>query len=340
MAKLSLHPNAENATQSEMEAAIKCCRSRRENDRIRAMIALIMGIKREHVSRLFGVEARTVRRWIRSFNKSGLDGLIDKPKSGRPRKIAQSQVLTCRYLLDHPASVGEGHWTGVKFHGYLRKEMQIEAGYSTVIRFLREQDYRLKVPQPWPDRQDESLRQAFRRRLQELLSDPEVDLWFADETGIEGDPRPRRRWARRGEKCRVTKNGDHLRMNVTGMVCPRTGEFYALEFTHSDGTTFQAFLDEANKDVHFERKRQILILDNASWHKRKNLQWGRFEVLYLPPYSPDFNPIERLWLLMKAEWFYDFIAKNRQELIDQLDLALCWVINRKNQNKKTCALRT
>ncbi len=193
MALTSLHPNAENATQSEMEAAIKCCRSRRENDRIRAMIALIMGIGREQVSRLFGVEARTVRRWIRSFNVSGLEGLLDKPKSGRPRKIPKSQVSVCRYLLDHPASVGESHWTAVRFHGYLRKEMQIEAGYSTVIRFLRERDYRLRVPQPWPDRQDESLRQAFRQRLRELLLDPEVDLWFADETGIEGDPRPRRR---------------------------------------------------------------------------------------------------------------------------------------------------
>ena len=41
--------------------------------------------------------------------------------------------------------------------------------------------------------------------------------------GVEGDPRPRRRYIRQGEKGRITKNGDHLRMNVTGMVCPRTG---------------------------------------------------------------------------------------------------------------------
>ena len=340
MAKASIQPNAENASLSELEAAIKCSRSRRENDRLRAIIALIMGIEGGQVSRLFGVEARTVRRWISSFNASGLDGLLDKPKSGRPRKIPRGGAPLYRYVLEHPGSVGETHWTGVKFHGFLCKEMQIEASYSTVIRFLREQNYRLKVPQPWPDRQDENLREAYRQRLQALLSDPEVDLWYADETGIEGDPRPRRRWAKKGEKCRVTKNGDHLRMNVTGMVCPRSGEFYALEFTHSDGATFQTFLNEANKDIHFERKRQILILDNASWHKRKNMQWGRFEVLYLPPYSPDFNPIERLWLLMKAEWFSDFVAKNRQDLIQRLDLALCWIIDRKNLNKKTCAIRT
>ncbi|MGD9818702.1 MAG: transposase, partial [Desulfomonilaceae bacterium] len=44
-------------------------------------------------------------------------------------------------------------------------------------------------------------------------------------------------------------------------------------------------------------------LCNASWHKSKSLNWGRFEPIFLPPYSPDLNPIERLWLIMKAQWF-------------------------------------
>ena len=46
-------------------------------------------------------------------------------------------------------------------------------------------------------------------------------------------------------------------------------------------------------------------MDNASWHKSKSLRFGAFEPTYLPPYSPDFNPIERLWLILKAEWFTD-----------------------------------
>ena len=99
-------------------------------------------------------------------------------------------------------------------------------------------------------------------------------------------------------------------MNVTGAICPRTGQAYLLEFSHSDTQTFQAFLNEVNKDIYLKRPRQILILDNASWHKSKSLDWGRFEPFYLPPYSPDLNPIERLWLLMKVHWFFDFVAKD------------------------------
>ena len=129
-------------------------------------------------------------------------------------------------------------------------------------------------------------------------------------------------------------------MNVTGLVLPRTGEFYALEFSHSDTEIFQIFLDHANQDISFERPRNLLILDNASWHKSKSLDWGKFEPVFLPPYSPDLNPIERLWLIMKAQWFAGFYAKNKDQLIDRLTQALRWLIDRKDENTKTCTIPT
>ena len=223
---------------------------------------------------------------------------------------------------------------------FAQEQFDEQIGYSTLMRFLHERDYRLKVPQPWSDRQDEQKRRAFCVQLETLWSDPTVEIWFADETGVEGDPRPRRRWIKKGQKGRITKNGDHLRMNVTGAICPRTGQAYLLEFSHSDTQTFQAFLNEANKEISLKRPRQILILDNASWHKSKSLDWGRFEPLYLPPYSPDLNPIERLWLLMKVHGFSDFVAKNVDHLIQRLHLALCWLIDRGPKNKKTCSIKT
>jgi transposase len=78
------------------------------------------------------------------------------------------------------------------------------------------------------------------------------------------------------------------------MVCPRTGTFFAIEASHCDSLTFQAFLDEANKAVLFQKTTNVLVMDNASWHKRKANQWYRWKPKYLPPYSRDLNPIERI----------------------------------------------
>lgn len=58
-------------------------------------------------------------------------------------------------------------------------------------------------------------------------------------------------------------------------------------------------------------------LTASEWNKGKFIEGG-FELIFLPPYSPDLNPIEHLRLLMKAEWFSDFIAKTQDDLINQL----------------------
>jgi transposase len=334
-------PNPENCSQDELEVAMKAALTKRAYQRLHAIRALVLGFDHGTIAELLAVSVDSLNRWVARFNDEGIDGLIDRARSGRPRKISPEQTLEYIDLIENPGKAGQQHWTAKKFHGHLSEALGHEVGYSTVLRWLHDNDFRLKVPQPWPDRQNEPERQAWVEQLRVLLADPDAELWYMDEMGVEGDPRPRRRWAKIGKKTRVTHNGDHLRMNVTGMICPRTGEAFLLEFTHNDREVFQVFLDEANRDLtaKLERKRQVLICDNASWHKCKSLRWGKFEPLYLPAYSPDLNPIERLWLRIKAEWFSDFVAKTREELIGRLDQALNWAMARRDHNTRTCAIK-
>jgi putative transposase len=331
--------NAENCSIAELDVACAAAPSRGAHDRLRAIKSLILGIDHDMTAEVFNVSRRTLFNWIKRFNEAGIDGLLDRTRSGRPRKIALERAATVRDRFEHPETLGQRHWTARKFHGYLNETVGLEVGYSTVVRWLHEQDFRLKVPQPWPDRQDEQLREAFVARLRHWLKDAEIDLWFQDEMGVEGDPRPRRRWAKKGEKTRGTKNGDHIRLNASGMICPRTGEAFVMSFTHSDRECFQLLLDQANQTVRRQRRRNLLIMDNAGWHKCKSLRWGRFEPIYLPPYSPDLNPIERLWLLIKSEWFTGYIAKTRDELWDHLDKALVWAMDRTRGNQQTCSIK-
>ena len=107
-----------------------------------------------------------------------------------------------------------------------------------------------------------------------------------------------------------------------------------------DTDVFQCFLDEFAKTIpKKEGIRQIVILDNASWHKSDRLHWHHFEPKFLPSYSPDFNPIERLWLRLKADWFWDFIAKSQDELIERLTMALKSFLAQTDQTASICSIR-
>ena len=74
----------------------------------------------------------------------------------------------------------------------------------------------------------------------------------------------------------------------------------------------------------------ILIAIEFILDKLKKTNWGRFTPTYLPPYSPDLNPIERIWGYLKENFFNDFSAKDLQQLITQLDFALLALFKNKH----------
>lgn len=339
MARPLLIPDPQNATIEELKLIARIG-SNETATRCTAIQMLLAGAERDLVCNALLVTNRALRKWINRFNCRGADGLIVKKRPGRMAIINDDQASELADLIDQPQQAERTFWTAKAFHGYIGQAYQIECSYETVVRFFHKQGYALKTPQPWPDKQDEQLREAFVQQLKQLFNQTDVDIWFADESGFEGDPRPRKRWDKKGRKTRVTKNGGHLRMNVIGMVCPRTGQFFAIEASHSDSVTYQAFLDEADKTVSFQRTTNILIMDNASWHKRKATNWHGWQPKYLPPYSPDLNPIERIWNIMKARWFNNHVCKNEEKLIERLDLAILDVIDNPKATQKTTAIGT
>ena len=336
-----MQPNAENATLDELRVAMVAAPNKRSYVRLNAVRSLLMGISRTTICQQFCRTDRMVRLWIEMFNRGGIDALITKPRSGRTRKVKLERVRDLLVpVLENPAQAGQVHWTGVKLHGYLKEQLAVELGYSTTLRWLHELNFHLRVPRPWPERQNEEQRNVFVEELRQLTADPKVELWFSDECGVEGDPRPRRRWVEPGKRRTVPYLGDHIRENVIGAVCPHDGGLFSLIVNGVDTDVFQFFLDEMAKAVPAKSgMRQVLILDNASWHKSGRLNWHHFEPKFLPGYSPDFNPIERLWLRLKADWFWDFFAKTPDELAQRLCTALKSFTDEPTKIASICSIR-
>lgn len=91
-----------------------------------------------------------------------------------------------------------------------------------------------------------------------------------------------------------------------GAVRLRDGKFvYSREEGRFNGESFFSFLKYLRSLTAAGRRRVVVILDNAKYHHALlHKEWrekcqARFQLEYLPPYSPELNPIERVWKLTR-----------------------------------------
>lgn len=228
-------------------------------------------------------------------------------------------------VVDDPKLADRHHWTAIALCGWLKDNKELVMSYRTLVRYLHEQDYARRIPRPVPEPPDRDKwlkqREAFLPELAKLHEDEQVELFFGDEAGFEGDPRPRQRWVKRGSRPTQGYYGGHVRENIVGAVNPTTGQLVSLIVPHCDTEVFQAFLDTmANETATAKQagRRVCLVLDNASWHKTKRLFWHHIEPVYLPPYSPDFNLIERIWQHIKGHGMAGYLTRSGAELGEKL----------------------
>lgn len=99
-----------------------------------------------------------------------------------------------------------------------------------------------------------------------------------------------------------------------GAVEPETGQRFFTEHDRLTSDCFQVFLDRFARA--FPYSRNVMILDNGRFHKAKKLVIpDNIELIFLPPYSPELNPVERLWQDVKDQLafdFYEYLSDLRQ----------------------------
>jgi transposase len=109
---------------------------------------------------------------------------------------------------------------------------------------------------------------------------------------------------------------------VYGAVEPTTGESFFLELPQLNTVNFQIFLHEFAQ--HYQGTLNIILLDNGSCHTAKSLMMPEnLMCLFLPPYSPELNPIERLWRDMKEQLAWVLAAT-----IEELEHRVAMILTR------------
>lgn len=142
--------------------------------------------------------------------------------------------------------------------------------------------------------------QEFLKELE--LIDPEMVV-YSDETGIDDNEVKMFGWSKINERCRDSKKGNRkTRINITAAL--HKGKLFApfLFIGYSTKNTFETYLEKVL--IPSLERGMVLIIDNASFHKSKKITAlvvaAGCRILYLPPYSPEFNPIEHFWTAVKT----------------------------------------
>ena len=107
-----------------------------------------------------------------------------------------------------------------------------------------------------------------------------------------------------------------------GAFSPITGEHFELELPFCNADTFQIYLNEFSKMNPDEFK--IILLDNGAFHKAEQLVIpDNICLLFIPPYSPELNPAEKIWWKMKRAFsgkLHKTLDHVSEFIIDQVNL--------------------
>ncbi len=125
---------------------------------------------------------------------------------------------------------------------------------------------------------------------------------YLDEAGIDAHASYPYGWSLKGRRCYARKSGQ--RGGRTNFIAGLTGNTLIAPFVfdgYCNKTVFETYIEHCLLPVLQEG--DVVILDNASFHQSTTIkdfvEWKKAELLYLPPYSPDLNPIEHYWFAIK-----------------------------------------
>ena len=136
------------------------------------------------------------------------------------------------------------------------------------------------------------------------MKDPTIRLWCEDEVHFQRHSSLIRMWAPKGQQPRVLSPSVRHKVGFFGALNLKTGVLLTQEAPTFNSETFGDFIRYLPDSAH---GKIYLILDNAKWHRAKVLE-GFFESnqdrlvrIFLPPYSPELNPVERVWRITRRQ---------------------------------------
>jgi transposase len=239
------------------------------------------------------IDADTVRAYFKRFKRGGLDELLRMNCVGSDALLSGEQLAELdAHLQDqlHQSAASVARWVAETFGVH-----DTVSGMTAVRRRL---GYTDKKPKLMPGKGDPERQEAHVQDYRELKDNkgPDDVILFMDAPHPLHNPIMARAWMKRGKVARLPSNTGRARLNINGAIdVASLSAVVRFDDTINAASTVALF--EQIEAAYPKAATITVILDNARYYRSKDvaayLENSRIQLMFLPPYSPNLNLIER-----------------------------------------------
>ena len=280
--------------------------------RILAILILSSDHVITEVSDLLGVSDQAVRQWFKVYLVKGIRGLNSGKSPGRPPKLNKAQRKELAKLIKHgPEACGfpGSCWRTPMIQHVIKEKFGIFYNARYLSELLKSMGFSYQKAKFVASKRDKEARNDWLNTtwpdIMELAEKKNAHVLFGDEASFPQWGSLNYTWSPIGEQPVVQTSGSRRGYKVFGLIDYFTGKFFSKG--HEGKLNSDSYISFLKSVLSGTRKHIILIQDGAPYHKggkmneffEKNKK--RLTVFRLPSYSPDFNPIEKLWKKIKEK---------------------------------------
>src|SRR5215510_16088820 len=297
------------------------------------------------------VQEKTVIKWVGVFCCYGLQGAPRQKPPGRPPKLTPTQQAALATLIDEgPVKAGFSGacWRSPMIQQLISDRFGVFYNVFYIAQLLKNLGFSFQKAAFVSDHLDKDKRQAWRTttwpQILRRAKERQALLLFGDEASFPQWGTLTYTWARRGPQPKVKTCGKRKGYKVFGLIDYFTRHFfYQGQDSRLNSAAYITFLARVLAQT---TQPIILIQDGAKYHTSAETkaffaqQTARLEVCQLPTYSPDYNPIEKLWKKIKQQETHLHYFPTFAALTNKVEQALLKFANTPEEILALCGLST
>lgn len=308
---------------------------RKDADKVKTVLLLGTGWSPGQVAEILLLDEKTLRRYVQNYQQDPEgDFWLTTFYQGSQAKLSDEQTALLDRHLEETV-----YLTVAEIVEYVKKEWGIHYSINGMTDLLHRMDYTYKKPKKVPGKADAQAQKQFVEEYKELKNSKKKHdpIYFVDGVHPQHNSVAAFGWIKKGQTKTLKSNTGRARLNISGAVNAETLQVVTRNDESINAqSTIELFKMLERK--HRQAETIYVIADNARYYRNRAVQAylesSRIKLIFLPPYSPNLNLIERLWKYFRKKILYNKYYETFSEFKEQ---AMAFFANIK-QHK--AALRT